>query len=325
MRQTRLSRHLFVTNGGEPDPQLADHRDIEGYLSHLALPWKSDGETVIYASASDSPSLRKWLRARHGANAWVVAADKSVLVNAIETRFRSRFARDAALKLALAEPGLSAQRVILRSQAAVFAALAAALIASLCFFPYGTAIALTLLLALGFIANVAFRALLVCIGAAEYPPSGPLPLDENLPPPYTILVPMYHEANMVPQIVAALNGLDYPADKLQIIFALERDDKETYDVLSRVTLDRSYQIVRVPPGKPRTKPRACNYALNFARGEFLVIYDAEDRPEPDQLKKAVAAFRANPDDVACFQARLNFYNARRNWLTCGVMAQTPQA
>jgi cellulose synthase/poly-beta-1,6-N-acetylglucosamine synthase-like glycosyltransferase len=66
---------------------------------------------------------------------------------------------------------------------------------------------------------------------------------------------------------------------------------------------------------PRTKPKACNYALPFARGEFLVIFDAEDRPESDQLRKAVAAFRSLPDEVACLQARLNFYNADENWLT----------
>ena len=55
-----------------------------------------------------------------------------------------------------------------------------------------------------------------------------------------------------------------------------------------------------------------------------MIYDAEDRPEADQLLKAVAAFRASPRSLACLQARLNFYNADHNWLTRGIMAQTPQ-
>ncbi|HEX4294222.1 MAG TPA: glycosyltransferase family 2 protein [Rhizomicrobium sp.] len=58
-----------------------------------------------------------------------------------------------------------------------------------------------------------------------------------------------------------------------------------------------------------------NFALPFARGEFVVIYDAEDRPEPDQLRKAVAMFRALPQTTACLQARLAFYNAPENWLT----------
>ena len=88
--------------------------------------------------------------------------------------------------------------------------------------------------------------------------------------------------------------------------------------------DGSFEVVCVPDHGPRTKPKAANYALQFARGEYLVIYDAEDRPEPDQLLKAVAAFRAGPRTLACVQARLNFYNADHNWLTRGIMAQTPQ-
>ena len=79
--------------------------------------------------------------------------------------------------------------------------------------------------------------------------------------------------------------------------------------------DSRFSVIRVPPGTPRTKPRACNYAMPFVLGEFTVIFDAEDRPEPDQLRKAVAAFRAAPDNIACLQARLNFYNANENWLT----------
>ncbi len=76
-----------------------------------------------------------------------------------------------------------------------------------------------------------------------------------------------------------------------------------------------FEVIHVPPGMPRTKPRACNYAFAFSRGEFTVIYDAEDRPERDQLRKAVAMFRTQPRDVCCLQARLNFYNADENWLT----------
>ena len=76
-----------------------------------------------------------------------------------------------------------------------------------------------------------------------------------------------------------------------------------------------FEVLRVPDIQPRTKPKACNYALNFARGEFTVIFDAEDRPERDQLRKAVGAFRSLDAAVACLQARLNFYNADENWLT----------
>jgi cellulose synthase/poly-beta-1,6-N-acetylglucosamine synthase-like glycosyltransferase len=130
-----------------------------------------------------------------------------------------------------------------------------------------------------------------------------------------VLVPLYREARVVPRLVLALQALDYPRHLLDIKLIVEADDHETAEAAGRACSDALFEVVRVPVGTPRTKPRACNYALSFARGEFTVIFDAEDRPEPDQLRKAIAAFRGGPREVACLQARLNFYNAHENWLT----------
>jgi glycosyltransferase XagB len=118
-------------------------------------------------------------------------------------------------------------------------------------------------------------------------------------PVYSILVPVYREAGMIPQMARALAALDYPADKLDIWLVVEEDDTATRAAVRAAGL----RAIAVPAAAPRTKPKACNYALQFAGGEFVVVFDAEDRPEPDQLRKAVAAFRANPG-VSCFQARL---------------------
>jgi cellulose synthase/poly-beta-1,6-N-acetylglucosamine synthase-like glycosyltransferase len=139
---------------------------------------------------------------------------------------------------------------------------------------------------------------------------------------YTVLVPLHREAHMVSSVVRALDQIDYPADKLDIKLILEETDPGTIAAARGLRLDDRFDILVVPKGKLQTKPRACNYALRFARGEFLVIFDAEDRPEPDQLKKAIVAFRRAPE-IACLQARLAFYNAQRNWLANGIMAQTP--
>jgi cellulose synthase/poly-beta-1,6-N-acetylglucosamine synthase-like glycosyltransferase len=76
-----------------------------------------------------------------------------------------------------------------------------------------------------------------------------------------------------------------------------------------------FEVIRVPPSHPQTKPKACNFALQFARGEFLVVYDAEDRPEPDQLRKVVATFRQSSPNTACLQCRLSYFNFDENWLT----------
>ena len=145
-------------------------------------------------------------------------------------------------------------------------------------------------------------------------PARPRIPDAELPL-YTILVPLYREANMLAPLTAALARLDYPGAKLDIKLILEAVDVETIAVARSLDLPGNVEIVVVPDLHPRTKPKALNYALPLARGEYLVIYDAEDRPERDQLRKAIAAFQEGPPNLACLQAKLDLYNASDNWLT----------
>jgi cellulose synthase/poly-beta-1,6-N-acetylglucosamine synthase-like glycosyltransferase len=86
-------------------------------------------------------------------------------------------------------------------------------------------------------------------------------------------------------------------------------------VLACTQLDAHMQVLVVPEGAPRTKPRATQYALQFARGEYVVVYDAEDAPEPDQLRRALAALRAGGERLGCLQAQLNIYNSDATWFT----------
>jgi cellulose synthase/poly-beta-1,6-N-acetylglucosamine synthase-like glycosyltransferase len=134
-------------------------------------------------------------------------------------------------------------------------------------------------------------------------------------PTYTILVPLYKEAVIFNQLVVSLSALDYPHDKLDIILLLEADDKETINEVNKHPLPPDFRLLIVPSGYPRTKPRACNFGLLHARGEYIVIYDVEDRPEPDQLKKVLNSFQQNDNSVFCVQCRLNYYNVRQNLLT----------
>jgi cellulose synthase/poly-beta-1,6-N-acetylglucosamine synthase-like glycosyltransferase len=140
-------------------------------------------------------------------------------------------------------------------------------------------------------------------------------LDFDLPS-YSILCPMFREARVLPYFVDAMLRLQYPTDRLQIIIILEEEDDETIFAVRRLDLPAHFTTVIVPPSHPQTKPKACNYALqHVVTGECVVIYDAEDKPEPDQLIKAAAAFVSAPAQLACLQAPLNFYNIRQNILT----------
>ncbi len=116
-------------------------------------------------------------------------------------------------------------------------------------------------------------------------------LDERTLPVYTILVPLYKEPEVIGFLVNSLSKLDYPKTKLDIKILLEADDAETPAAFRELNPPPHFQMVIVPDSQPRTKPKACNYGLLQARGDFVVIYDAEDQPEPDQLKKAIVAFR----------------------------------
>lgn len=138
--------------------------------------------------------------------------------------------------------------------------------------------------------------------------------DKDLPP-YTILVPLYKEKESLQRLLSALTKLDYPKDKLQALLLLEENDTETIRAVKAMDLPHFITPLIVPECHPQTKPKACNLGMAHATGEYLVIYDAEDRPEHDQLKKAVLGFRGSPPEVICLQARLNFYNKRQNLLT----------
>lgn len=134
-------------------------------------------------------------------------------------------------------------------------------------------------------------------------------------PLYTVFCPLYREWNVIPQFMEAMSQLDYPKEKLQVMLLLEEDDTETIDQVSRMTLPAYFDVVIVPHSLPKTKPKALNYGLLKAMGEYVVIYDAEDVPDPKQLKKAVLAFRKARPGTICVQAKLNFYNPAQNILT----------
>ncbi|HSZ73968.1 MAG TPA: glycosyltransferase, partial [Rhizomicrobium sp.] len=210
----------------------------------------------------------------------------------------------------------SAITTITRKQIVVFSSLAIGAVALAFAQPLYASIGIAVLLTMSYLANILFRTALVWVGARETHEHAPPPhIPDAQLPRYTVLVPLYREANVLPSLVGALRALDYPQHRLDIKIIVESDDTETIAAAETLNPGPPFEIVCVPPHEPRTKPAACNYALNFARGEFVVIFDAEDRPERDQLRKAVAAFRAAPPDVGCLQARLNFYNAKENWLT----------
>ncbi len=138
--------------------------------------------------------------------------------------------------------------------------------------------------------------------------------DDSLPI-YSILCPLYREAKILPHFLEAIDNIDWPKEKLDVLLLLEEDDRETLDAAERLNLPSYIRTIVVPHSEPKTKPKACNYGLAKAKGEYVVIYDAEDRPDPLQLKKAYLAFQKADPKVFCLQSKLNYYNPHHNLLT----------
>lgn len=133
-------------------------------------------------------------------------------------------------------------------------------------------------------------------------------------PTYTILCPLYHEANVVPDLVAAIERLDYPRHALDVKLLIEGDDPDTLAAALAAAGAAHIEVIIVPATAPRTKPKALNAGLLRARGDYVVVYDAEDRPHPQQLRAALGAFEDGGERLACVQAPLVIDNADASWI-----------
>lgn len=164
---------------------------------------------------------------------------------------------------------------------------------------------------LAFSASIASRSM---AAIATDPKVRPPPLSDDELPVYTVVAALYKEANVIADLIRALNATDYPKAKLDIKLVVERRDLETLSRIAELSLPARYEVIVAPPGEPSTKPRALNIALACARGQFLAVYDAEDAPAPDQLRLAASRF-ASEKTLDCLQARLSIRNRDDSWLS----------
>ncbi len=213
-----------------------------------------------------------------------------------------RLAEHASQSLGVFDPSLSAASGFSRAQSLALASGLAIAVASWCFAP-PVLFVLCQMLWLAMTASVMLR-LFACAAAMSVIETQSPPLRDAALPVYTVLAPVYREANSAGKLCMALERLDYPRAKLDIKILVEIDDIATRKAFEALGLPPWYQILVVPAGAPRTKPRALNIAMPFARGSLVTIYDAEDEPDPNQLRAAAARFAKAPASLACLQASL---------------------
>jgi glycosyltransferase XagB len=301
------------------DGALLDPSQLMEYSNALYLPWRLEGDTLWVATADPSaPGIQELQRTRPGVR--LIGTSKFDIIWELQRVAGEKFSDRAVHYLAEFDPERSASIVITQAQKTFVLGLLAGLFAAAALFPFAVVIGLNTLINVFLFGSFLFRLTLCWMSCAEeveffVPDEHVRGLTDTTLPIYTVLVPMYKEPDVLPILTAALRRMDYPRSKLDIKLILEAGDTETIEAAKALALDATFEIVRVPHSLPQTKPKACNYALNLARGKYLTIYDAEDKPEPDQLKKAVLAFQMLGDRAACMQARLNYFNAEENWLT----------
>jgi len=287
-------------------------------------PPDGDGTSLVATAEEPTAARRRAIEIALGSPVRLAVTTDWDILHGLRRAFRVQVAEEAANGLWQRDPDHSAKVVLVRSQV-VFAVSTLALMATLTVaWPRAVGVVVSAAVGIGYLISVGFK-FAVCMRGAARTSDVPITAadlavgDEAHLPYYSVLVPVYREAGVVADLIANLGALDYPADKLEILLLLEESDDETRRAAMAADCPQTITFVTVPPGGPQTKPKACNVGLFFARGEFLVIYDAEDRPDPDQLKKAVIAFRraeqAGDRSLVCVQAALNYWNAGENALT----------
>ena len=299
---------------------LANGIPPETLLARQVMPWKRDkAGNIIVAVTECNDDTVAWCRKQFGADVTFAITSPFDIRRTVEQEFGDKLETASRLTLWQRFPHISARITLLARQKQFAYGITLVALALTALFPLYMALAFIVFCHLTYAATMLFKCLIFAKGTApiapEHWPEKLEALDERSLPIYTILIPMYREAASLPGMLDAMRRMDYPASKLDIKLVLEADDRETLNAAYQLKPHYHFDIIRVPPHAPRTKPKACNYALRYARGELVTIFDADDRPDPKQLKKAVVAFRSLPKDVVCLQARLNYYNANDNLLT----------
>ncbi len=299
-----------------PEPWLTDLLGPEFCLTHAVVPWRRHGEDLILATArpEEFAALKPLLPKLPGRVTMVIAPEDDIHAVLIEMR-QSALIRRAESRVA---PDESCRTLDGHRLAALTLLALVMLTAGLTFAPMLVFGLIALWATLTLVATVGLKALAFAAevrGQARDSLAPPLPAPLTPLPVISVMVPMFHEPDIAPRLVARLSRLDYPRELLDVLLVVEEVDEITRQALATADLPSWMRVVTVPDGPVRTKPRALNYALNFCKGTLVGVWDAEDRPEPAQLRTIAAHFARAGDDVACLQGKLDYYNPRVNWLS----------
>lgn len=295
-----------------PDPRLIDLVGASDCLRYGLVPWRQVGCVTVVALSrpEEFRKLRPMLEARLGPVSCGLAPARAIEA-AIHIRRGARLAHAAENRV----PEADSCRSWPRLQDAPLACTGLVGLAGLAAtFPTAAGLALLAFATVSLLLILLLK-IAACIAALRAPAPPPDEAAGTILPIVSIIVALYREGDIAARLVRRLARLDYPPELLDVILAVEAEDHVTRDALAGAALPPWMRVIVVPEGQVKTKPRALNHALDYARGAIVGVYDAEDAPDPDQIRKVVARFHRSGPEVACLQGVLDYYNPRTNWLS----------
>ena len=323
--ETGFVSELIGSEYFDYDPEFIRRFDPPTLIRFLFCPLRQlDEQTVIALAAETDEDAEAYItqavqQVIPGAEVVILVGTEIDITRMVNSVFEKPLIHKAINLIREQNPAQSASTVFTYWQKVVFWGLGLLLVLALILDTITTLQVIVVLFSLVYVIGVFYK---LVISLASFVNDGHgvtkeliAELSDAELPIYSILVPVYKEPEVVPRLLKALARMDYPKEKLDVLVLMEADDAETIESAKAARPPSFFRFIIVPDSLPRTKPKACNYGLNFCRGKYVTIYDAEDVPEPDQLKKAVAAFEHGGEKLICVQAALNYFNAKENYLT----------
>ncbi len=157
---------------------------------------------------------------------------------------------------------------------------------------------------------------LYSIAAAKYQKrklkKHPPVINESYKPFVTVMIPAHNEENVIGATVENILGMNYP--DFEIIIIDDRSTDNTASVIKNIEAkhENVKALIREKDAFPG-KSAVLNDAFKIAKGEAILVFDADASVEPDFLNKLIP--NLEPSDVGAVQARKIIRNKDVNYLT----------
>ena len=126
--------------------------------------------------------------------------------------------------------------------------------------------------------------------------AGPAGIDEISLPTISVIVAARNEAHNLPRLIHCLKNQQYPDDKIEFLIVDDRSEDSSWMILSEAAESqdnfRSFRI-RDLLTDYAPKKRALDYAIRAAKGEILLLTDADCAPSPKWAHGMVQNYQNN--------------------------------